>query len=175
MRTAIALLGFAALALAAAGAGRAADSKKLEFKSLSRVTLPKEKGPALKALMDWLDARELEARLQNDRVVLKRGGLVYNLVPLGIKDGIDRLWVFAVFLPRDDFRGSPDLERQAMRINRVQNLFQVYINASGELIVSGNITFCDELSARVFDRYLDLFAAALRQQVLTPDMLKMIK
>ena len=58
---------------------------------------------------------------------------------------------------------------------RNTGLVKVYVSSEGDLVALGNLTFYDELTARVFDAFLDAFAQIVKKHVLTEEARKMLK
>jgi hypothetical protein len=165
----IALL--AALALAAAAAVASAEDRR----DLSRVVLPDKQEEALRALKEWIEARGITVETHKDLLVLRRGGVTMNVAPVVNKGELDWLRVFAIYAPRDKYKGAKELEQLAVKLNRSQNFLKVFVSSEGNLVALGNLTFYDELTARVFDAFLDAFAQIVKQHVLTEEARKMLK
>jgi hypothetical protein len=165
----IALL--AALALPAAAAPAFAEDRK----DLSRVVLPDKEEDALRVLKEWIEARGLAVEAHKGLLVMRRGGVTMNLAPVVNKGELDWIRVFAIYAPQDKHKGTKELEQLAAKLNRSQNFLKVYLSSEGNLVALGNLTFYDELTARVFDAFLDAFAQIVKKHVLTEEARKMLK
>src|SRR5262249_11760346 len=141
----------------------------------TKVLVPDEKGAAIKTIKEWLDSRGLDNELRNETLVIRRGGVPINISAIVYKGELDRLRVLAFYTPKDQPKGSKEFEALAMKLNKAQNFLQVFVDGDGDLIAAGNITFFDELTARVFDAYIELFVAVIKQNILTPEAVKMLK
>ncbi|MBV8078617.1 MAG: hypothetical protein JO284_19575, partial [Planctomycetaceae bacterium] len=79
------------------------------------------------------------------------------------------------YSPKKEYKGSKEFEQLAVKLNRSQNFLQVYVDDNGDLEAVSNLTFYDELSARVFDSFVDDFTEAVKKYVLTDEALKMLQ
>jgi hypothetical protein len=159
------------LILAVGGGGPLAQDRQ----NLNRVTIPDENGPALKVLKNWLEARGFEIEARKDLLLMRRGGVLMNLIPIVTKGELDRIRVLALYSPKADYKGSKEFEELAVKINRSQNFMQVYVDGEGNLAASGNLTFYDELTARLFDAYVDAFAQIVKKYLLIEEALTLLK
>jgi hypothetical protein len=146
-----------------------------ERKDLTRVVVPDKKEDAIKVLKEWLEARGIDFELRKETFVLKRGGVLMNFTPIVHKGELDRLRVMAFYNAKPEFKGTKEFEQLAVKLNRAQNFLQVWIDDDGDLGAGSNLTFFDELSAHVFDAFIDAFAQIVKQHVLTPEAVKMLK
>jgi hypothetical protein len=160
------------LLTAGMAAGRASSD---EPKGLARLTVPDDKAAATKAVQGWLEARGFDCENRGDILTFKRGGVLFNIRPLVIEQGLDRLLVSTIYYPKDEYKGSKELAELAAEQNRAQNFLQVYIRSDGVFGASSNLTFYDELTAHEFDTFLDFYTGVLRQYILTQEALKMLK
>jgi len=161
----------AVLIIMVAAAGLAAQ----ELKDLTRVIVPDETDAALQTLKEWLGNRGFEIEARGRLLVMRRGGILMNLKPIVYKGELDRIRVIALYNPKEQYKGSKDLEELALKLNRSQNFLQVFVDDHGDMCAASNLTFYDELTARVFDAFVDLFAVAVRKHILTEETLKMVK
>ncbi len=162
----IALL--AALALPAAAFAE-------DRKDLTRVVLPDKEEDALRVLKEWIEARGLAVEAHKGLLVMRRGGVPMNMAPVVNKGELDWIRVYAIYAPQDKYKGTKELEQLATKLNRSQNFLKVFVSSEGNLVALGNLTFYDELTARVFDAFLDAFAQIVKQHVLTAEARKMLK
>lgn len=146
-----------------------------QSKDLTRVAVPDEKEAALKAVAEWLQARGIDVETRAAVLVIRKGGVIMNLTPIVHKQELDRLRVSTFYYPKDEFKGTKELEQLAAKLNRAQNFLQVYIDGDGDLSAASNMTFYDELTARHFDAFLDAHAQIVKRWVLTDEALKMLK
>jgi hypothetical protein len=153
----------------------AVPSLRGDERNLSRVMIPDEKEAAIKTLKDWLDARGIECQTQKGGIVMNKAGLVLNIFPIVLKGQLDRLRVAALYGPKEEFKGTREYEQLVLKLNRVQNFLQVWISDEGTLGVASNLTFYDELRAREFDAFIDLYIQVVKQFILTDETLKMVK
>ncbi len=161
----------AVLILAAAAGGAYAEDRQ----NLSRVILPDDKEAALKALKEWLDARGIDVERHKDVLVIRKAGVLMNILPLVSAHELDRLRVTALFYPKDEFKKTNEMEQLAAKLNRSQNFMQVFVDGDGNLVFSSNLTFYDEITARHFDAFVDAYAQILKKYGLTQEALKMLK
>ncbi len=163
-----------AIALAvtmAAGPARAGEDR-----SLSHVTIPDNQAQAARVLSDWLQARGIDCQLRSANLVtLSKDGIMFNIVPLVLHQQLDRLRVFASYTPKDEYKDSKELKRLVADLNTTQNFFQVFIDKDGKVEVASSLTFYDDLSARLFDSFMDECVAVLRHYIITPEALKLLK
>ena len=165
----IALL--AALALTVAAGGAVAEGRR----DLTRVVVPDKQEDALRVLKEWLGARRLEVEAHKGLLVLRRGGVPINLLPVVNKGELDWIRAYAIYSPQDKYKGSKEFEQLAAKLNRSQNLLKVFVSEQGDLVVAGNLTFYDELTARVFDAFVEAFVQVVKRHVLTDEARKMLK
>jgi hypothetical protein len=165
----IALL--AALALTAAAAPAFAEDRR----DLTRVVIPDKQEDALRVLKDWLGARGLEVEDHKGFLVLRRGGVPINLIPIVSKGELDWIRAYAIYSPQDKYKGSKEFEQLAAKLNRAQNLLKVFVSEQGDLVVASNLTFYDELTARVFDAFVEAFVQVVKRHILTDEARKMLK
>ena len=142
---------------------------------LSKVLVPDDKQAAQLAIKEWLIARGMEVDDRQGNLVMMRAGVLMNLIPIPTAGEIDRIRVSVLFFPKDEFKGTKAFEDLTVKLNKSQNFFQVMVSDEGNLAAAGNITFVDELPAKVFDAYIDAFAQIVKRYVLTEDALKMLK
>ncbi len=164
----IALL--AALALSATAAGAATEGR-----DLSRVVIPDRQEDALRVLKEWLGARGLKVEAHKGFLVLRRGGVPINLMPVVGKGELDWVRAYAIYSPRDKYKGTKEFEQLAAKLNRAQNLLKVFVSEQGDLVVASNLTFYDELTARVFDAFVEAFVQVVKRHVLTDEARKMLQ
>ena len=165
----IALLAVLAITVAA-GSGHTDGPK-----DLTKVIVPDDRATALQVLKDWTTARGFDCELRKDHLVFKRPGLVLNIYPIVNKEGLDRLRVMAFYQPKEEYKGSKELEQVAMKVNRAQNFLQVWVNDDGEFVAGSNLTFYDELTPRLFDAFMDTFAQAVKTFILPDEVVKLLK
>jgi hypothetical protein len=154
------------------GAGRAPAEDR---PNLSRVVVPDDSEAALKALKEWLDARGLDVERHKDRLVMRKGRIPIHIVPLVTSHELDRLRMMAFLNPKDEFKKTNEMEVFAAKLNRTQNFMQVFVNNDGMLVLSSNLTFYDELTARHFDAFVDAFVQAVKTHGFSEEALKMLK
>ncbi len=142
---------------------------------LTQLTLSDSKEEAVQELKQWLDARGFESELRGDVLVMRRGGVLMNVVPIVYANDLDRLRIASFYHPQDEFKNTADLFELAGKLNTAQNFVQVFIDGDGDLAAAGNMTFYDTFSAREFDAYVELFAAVVRDHILTEEAVKMLK
>ena len=165
----IALL--AALALTVAAGGTVAEGRR----DLTRVVVPDKQEDALRVLKEWLGARGLEVEGHKGFLVLPRGGLPINLVPIVGKGELDWIRAYVIYPPQDKYKGSKEFEQLAAKLNRAQNFLKVFVSDQGDLVVASNLTFYDELTARVFDAFVEAFVQVVKRHILTEEARKMLK
>ena len=119
--------GIAVLVILVVGlAGRtvlAYDLNQLLTKDLKVLTVPDNKTEAAKVIKEWLESRGFDCQLKQDLVVMTKRSVLINLQPLVFKNELDRIHTFSLFIPKDEYKNSPELERQATILNRKQNFF----------------------------------------------------
>lgn len=142
--------------------------------NLTRTILPDEQPAASATLKAWLEARGIECQQKNQTVVVRRG-LLLNITPITSNGGLDRLLVMSFYFCKDEHKKSPELRQLAEKHNRAQNLLRVFCDDDGDLAAGSSLTFCDELTAKEFDSFLDLYVAVVRRWVLTEETLKYLK
>lgn len=148
----------------------------LEPRDPTRVIIPDDKEEALKTLKAWLDSRGIECDARKGLIVMRRGGVLMNLVPMVHKGELDRIRVEVYYNPKDEFKKSKEMQDLATKLNAAQNFFQVFIDESdGDLGVAANLTFVDELTAKLFDAFVDAAAQIVKLHILTPEALKLLK
>lgn len=165
---------FALLAILAASVATAATFSD-DTKNVTRVTIPDDKEAALQVLQEWLAARGIEVEARKGVLLMRRGGVLQNLIPLVYKGELDRIRVIAFYSAKPEFKGTKELEQLAVKLNRTQNLLQVFVDDEGDLAAGSNLTFYDELTAREFDAFADLFAQIVKGHVLSEEARKMLK
>lgn len=170
-----ALLGWLALMAANVSALAQQTTAPAPRPDLSKVTIPDDRAAAVTALKEWLVARGIDVEERQGAIILKRAGLMMNVQPIPTVGEIDRVRVSAFFFPKDEFRGKKEFEDLGVKLNRSQNFLQVFIADDGNLGTGGSITFVDELSAKVFDAYVDAFVQIVKRFVLTEEALTMLK
>ena len=146
-----------------------------ESKDLTRVVIPDDKEAALGVLKEWLGARGFEVEPRQGLVLMRRGGVLMNLIPIVHKGELDRIRVIVFYNPKEEHKGSKEFEQLAVKLNRSQNFLQIFVDDDGDLGAASNLTFYDELTARVFDAFVDAFAQIVKKYVLTEEALKMLK
>jgi hypothetical protein len=156
--------------LIAAGGVFAADRD-----DLTRVVVPDDKPAALQALAEWIKARGFEVQPRKELLVMRREGVLMNLIPIVNEGELDRIRVVAFYYAKDQYKGSKEFEQLAVKLNKSQNFLQVFVTDDGELAAASNLTFFDELSARVFDAFVDAFAQITKRYVLTDEAVTMLK
>ncbi len=139
------------------------------------VTVPDEQTEAESVIKDWLDSRGLDCEQKSHALVFTKDKIALTIYPLVSKKEIDRLIVVCEYAPSEEYKDTKELESFASNLNSSQNFFKVFINKQGDLIVQGNLTFYDELTAREFDSYTDAYILNLRQYVLNKKGLKYLK
>jgi hypothetical protein len=144
-------------------------------RDLTRVVVPDKQEDALRTLKEWLGARGLEVEAHKGLLVMRRGGVLMNLRPVVTKGELDWIRVFAIYSPEDKYKGSKELEQLAVKLNRSQSFLQVFVSDQGDLVAASNLTFYDELTARVFDAFLDAFAQIVKKHILTDEARKILK
>jgi hypothetical protein len=65
-------------------------------------------------------------------------------------------------------------EQLILKLNRSQNFLQIFATDSGNLVAVSNLTFYDEIPAKLFEAFLDLFPRMIRRFVLTDEALRML-
>jgi hypothetical protein len=167
-----------------AAKGQAKATPKVETKpqaqpagrpDLSRVVIPDDKSAALAALKEWLAARGLEVEDRQGTLLMRRSGVLMNLIAVPTAGELDRIRVITFYNPKDEFKGGKEMEELAVKLNKSQNFFQVFVDDDGDLGAGGSITFVDELTAKVFDAYVDAFAQIVKRYVLTDEAVKLLK
>jgi hypothetical protein len=161
----------AVLILAVFAGGASAQDRP----NLSRVVVPDDGEAALKVLGEWLDARGIDVEKRKSVLLMRKGGVLMNILPIVNARELDRLRVFAIYSPKDEFKKTNEMEQLAAKLNRSQNFMQVYVDNDGDLVLASNLTFFDELTARHFDAFTDAFAQIVRKYGLTEEALKMLK
>jgi hypothetical protein len=142
-------------------------------KDLSKLLVPDDRKAAVQALKAWLHARGFDCKehKSGESLQFKRGVLL-NIFPLVQNGGLDRLLMVAYYAPEEEYKGSEELKKLAARTNEAQNLLRVYVTTDGYLGVSGNLTFYDELTARVFDAFVDEMSTIIRRDILSDAAVK---
>ena len=161
----------AVLAIMVAAGGASAEGRE----DLTRVVVPDNKEAALLVLKEWLGKRGFEVEARVGLLVMKRERILMNLIPIVEEGGLDLIRVSNVYSPKKEYKGSKEFEQLAVKLNRSQNFLQVYVDDDGNLEAVSNLTFYDELSARVFDSFEDLFIEVVKKYVLTDEALKMLQ
>jgi hypothetical protein len=159
-------LGLIMLPSGFAGAATAPD--------LSRITLADDNKKASTQVFDWLKARGFDTSIVNGVIVYRTKGVPLNITVLQGKAELDRLVFLLAYTPKDEFTGKPELRELAGKLNNRQNLMQVKVNDDGELCLTASLTFVDELSAREFDYFVDLYTAVVGEYILTEEALRML-
>ena len=142
---------------------------------LGKITVSDDDKTATTQLLGWLNARGFDASMVNDVLVYRTKGMPLNLTALQGTGELDRIVFLTYFSPKDEFKGKPEMVELARKLNNAQNFVQVKVDGDGDLTVTGSLTYVDELSAREFDYFVDLFTAVVRQYVLTDEAVKMLK
>ncbi|MGH8261956.1 MAG: YbjN domain-containing protein [Steroidobacterales bacterium] len=159
----------AALMLSASLAGVAA---KID---LSRIALADDDKQATAQLFDWLQSRGFDASMVNGVLVYRTKGTPLNLTALQGSGELDRIVVLSFYSPKDEARGKPGFYELAQKLNAVQNFMQVQVDEEGDLTITASLTCVDELSAREFDYFVDLYTQVLARYILTDEAVKMLK
>lgn len=146
-----------------------------ERKDLTRVAVPDDRDKALKVIKEWLDQRGIDVEARKGALVMNKGGVLMNITPLVFSKELDRLRVFAFYHPKDEYKGKKEFEERTTKMNKAQNFLQVFTNDDGDLAIGSNLTFYDELTARHFDAFIDLYVETLKRYVLTEETVKMLK
>ncbi len=155
---------------------RAADPAPAAAAStdLSRVQLSDDDAAAMQGLLEWLNARGMEATTKNGTVIYRRG-LLLNITPLMSNGEIDRLLFRVYYNPEEKFRGKPEFFEMAAGLNAAQNALQVFVDGDGDLAVGGSLTFVDVVEAREFDYYASFFVDLIKEYVLKEKVVEMLK
>ncbi|MBV8229942.1 MAG: hypothetical protein JO329_08165 [Planctomycetaceae bacterium] len=161
----------AVLAIMVAAGGASAEGRE----DLTRVVVPDDEEAALLVLKEWLGKRGFEVEAPKGSLVMKRERISMSLVPIVENGGLDLIRVNAGYSPKKEYKGSKEFEQLAVKLNRSQHFLQVYVDDDGNLEAVSNLTFYDELSARVFDSFEDLFIEVVKKYVLTDEALKMLQ
>jgi hypothetical protein len=142
---------------------------------LSKIKVSDDDKAATSQLLGWLNARGFDASMVNGVLVYRTKGMPLNLTALQGTGELDRIVFLSFFSPKDEFKGEPEFVELARKLNNAQNFTQVKVDADGDSTVTASLTYVDELSAREFDYFVDLFTAVVRQYILTEETLKMLK
>jgi hypothetical protein len=97
--------GMSALLVIAFGTGQMQANDSMD---LRHVRVPDDQVAAADTLCDWLCARGYDCQ-RNKNTLFFRRGLVINVLPLVYKGELDRLRVTALYVPKDEFKGSAEL------------------------------------------------------------------
>ncbi len=176
-RGALKLIAAAPALAGAVGAVWAQDEKggaaASAAKDLSKLLVPDDRKAAVQALKTWLTARGFDCNEnENGESLQFKRGVLLNIFPLVQKGGLDRLLMAAYYTPEAEYKGSEELKQLAARTNQAQNLLRVYVTTDGYLGISGNLTFYDELTARVFDAFVDEAVTYIRRDILSDNAVK---
>jgi hypothetical protein len=142
---------------------------------LSKITVSDDDKTATTQLLGWLNARGFDASIVNGVLVYRKNGIPLNLTALQGSGELDRILFLSFYSPKDEFKGKPEFLELARKLNIAQNLMQVKVDEDGDLSVTASLTYVDELTAREFDYFTDLFTAVVRQYILTEEAVKMLK
>jgi hypothetical protein len=141
---------------------------------LTKVVIPDEATAARKTLKDWMTKRGFEVEERDGCLVTRRGGMLMSITPAVYERDLDRLTIVVFYHAKDEFKGKPEFVELVAKLNDSQTFLKVFVDKDGDLAILGNLTFCDDLSARYFDTYVDNYAQAIREFVLTDEALKML-
>jgi hypothetical protein len=147
-----------------------------DAKSLTRLMVPDDPAAASKAVKEWLEARGFDCDLGlKGNLIFTKDGVLHNIAPIVGPKQLDRLVVSTLYNPKDEYKGSKDLTDLAAELNASENFLRVYIDKEGHFVASASLTFYDELTAHEFDAFMELFDGVLKQYILTPEALKILK
>jgi putative sensory transduction regulator len=157
------------LLVCAPGLGTAAGT------DLSKIKVSDDDKTATSQLLGWLNARGFDASMVNGVLVYRTKGIPLNLTALQGTGELDRIVFLSFYSPKEEFKGKPEFVELARKLNNAQNFMQVKVDDDGDLSVTASLTYVDELSAREFDYFVDLFTAVVRQYILTDEAVKMLQ
>lgn len=162
------------LSAAAPPAWSAEPKAAAPLTDLSRPRVSEDDAVAVQELHRWLTARGMEASINGESVVYRRG-LLLNITPLSGAGGIDRLMFRAYYNPADSSRDKPEFAALVAKANAAQNLLQVFVDGDGDVATGSSLTFVDEFSSKEFDAFADLFIEVVKTYVLTDELVDMLK
>ena len=142
---------------------------------LSKITLADDDKQTAAQLLDWLESRGFDASMVNGVLVYRTKGTPLNLTALQGSGELDRVVFLSFYSPKDEVKGKPEFYQLAQKLNGVQNFMQVKVDEDGDLTITASLTYVDELSAREFDYFVDLYTQVLVRYILTEDAVKMLK
>jgi hypothetical protein len=142
---------------------------------LSKVTLADDDKQATSQLLDWLESRGFDASMVNGVLVYRTKGTPLNLTALQGAGELDRIVFLSFYSPKDEARGKPAFVELARKLNAAQNFMQVKVDEEGDLTITASLTYVDEITAREFDYFVDLYTQVLVRYVLTEEAVGMLK
>lgn len=142
---------------------------------LSRITLADDDKQATAQLLDWLESRGFDASMVNGVLVYRTKGTPLNLTALQGSGELDRIVFLSFYSPTDEARGKPEFYELAQKLNAAQNFLQVKVDEDGDLTITASLTYVDELSAREFDYFVDLYTQVVARYIITDEAVKMLK
>ncbi|HZF17203.1 MAG TPA: YbjN domain-containing protein [Steroidobacteraceae bacterium] len=149
-----------------------ADAAKVD---LSKVVLSDDDKVATSQLLEWLQARSFDASMVSNVLVYRTKGVPLNITALQGSGELDRIVFLSYYSPTPEAKGKPEFVELARKLNSSQNFMQVKVDEDGDLAITASLTYVDEISAREFDYFVDLFTAVMSRYILTDEALKMLQ
>jgi len=142
---------------------------------LSKLALSDDDKVATSQLLEWLQARGFDASMINNVLVYRTKGMPLNLTALQGSGELDRIVFLSYYSPTEEAKGKPEFFELARKLNSSQNFMQVKVDEDGDLTITASLTYVDEISAREFDYFVDLFTAVMSRYILTDEALKLLQ